>query len=153
MQWRVTELYGAQWRRRQQRAAKIVFYVCGFSDKRKFRVADIRFRQAALQGASGATRLHMICPQHCRAIETARPRTLRRAMASASAKMPRKTGVGVPGFLRSVCGLVGPSLSDLLTTNAHTSERNLFGQVRFSELEWWHLGAAVIPRHSMRVYI
>ena len=52
-----------------------------------------------------------------------------------------------PGFF-AVCGLVGPCLSDLLTTNAHTSERNLFGQVRFSELEWWHLGAAVTSKKS-----
>ena len=32
---------------------------------------------------------------------------------------------------------------DLLTPNAHTSERKLFGQIRFSELEWGHLGAAL----------
>jgi hypothetical protein len=36
-----------------------------------------------------------------------------------------------------------------LTTNAHTSERNLFGQVRFSELEWWHLGAADVRESRM----
>jgi len=38
--------------------------VWGFLNERKFRDADIRCRQAALQGASGATRPHMICPQY-----------------------------------------------------------------------------------------
>ena len=168
----------------------------------------------------------MICPQHFRAIETARPRALRRAMASASVKMPRRRVRVFPGFFGLSVGWWGPACPDLLTrarfrfvprggsgpavlresricrmpddflgdlaqfwgnlarcfagaarwggaragagpavpisgrirlpdppdpaknrallltTNAHTSERNLFGQVRFSELEWWHLGAA-----------
>ena len=71
--------------------------------------------------------------------ETARHRTLRRAMASASAKMPRTRVRVFPGIF----GLsVGPC-PDLLTTNADTSERNLFGNLRVSELEWGHLGAAL----------
>jgi len=42
------------------------------------------------------------------------------------------------GFLGLYVGLC----PDFLTTNAHTSERNLSYQVSFSELEWGHLGAA-----------
>jgi len=63
-------------------------------------------------------------------------------MASASVKMPRRRVRVFPGFFALSVGWWGPACPDLLTTNAHTSERNLFGQVRFSELEWWHLGAA-----------
>ena len=68
-----------------------------------------------------------------------RHRTLRRAMASASQRC-REDGCGC-SRVSSVC-LWGPACPDLLTSNAHTSERNWFGQVRFSELEWGHLGAA-----------
>ena len=95
----------------------------GYLNERKFRDADICRRHAALQGSSGATHPHMICPQlrnHSPPNQMARHQTLRRAMASASAKMPRRRVIW--GFF----GLsVGPC-SDLLTTNAHTSERNLF---------------------------
>jgi hypothetical protein len=54
-------------------------------------------------------------------------------------------GVGEDAAKTVVWGFFGLSVGlcpDFLTTNAHTSERNLYPQVSFSELEWGHLGAA-----------
>ena len=99
-------------------AAKMPRRLCilsgGFLNERNFRGADMRCRQAAMQGASGATRPHMISSlrNHSPPDVMARHRTLRRAMASALARMPRRrvlAGVFKSGvFLRSVCALWGP---------------------------------------------
>jgi hypothetical protein len=98
-----------QWRWRQQRCREdcVLFVFWWFSDR--VEVQRRCCQPAALQGAS---RPHMICPQHRCAITH---RTLRRAMTSASAKMPRRRFFW--GFL---CLSVGPC-PDFLTTNAHTS--------------------------------
>ncbi len=90
----------------------------GFLNERNFRGADMRRRQAAMQGASGATRPHMISSlrNHSPPDVMARHRTLRRAMASASAKMPR-TWAHSAGFLpKKVClfPILPPVVSALL---------------------------------------
>jgi len=70
-QWRVTELDGAQWRRRRRRCSE----ECVFWDdrpevqRRRVRRHHLCRRQAPLHGASGATRPRIICPQrHCASI-------------------------------------------------------------------------------------
>ena len=70
MQWRVTELYGAQWRRRRRRCREdgVSGYSGGFLTEWKCRDADTAASQAALQGASGARSPHMMLLQHRRAI-------------------------------------------------------------------------------------
>jgi len=64
IQWRVTELYGRNGVGGSEDDAKIV-YSRGFLTKWKCTDAD---SQAAWQGASGARRTHMMCPQHLCAV-------------------------------------------------------------------------------------
>jgi len=69
IQWRVTELYDARWRRRRRGCREdCVFYATDRQkvQRRKVRVHRLCRRPAALHGASGATRPQMECPQRRR---------------------------------------------------------------------------------------
>jgi len=124
IQWRVTELYGRNGVGGSKDAERMVYSVSsdGFLTERKCRDAGIccqpgglarRLWGAASANVMPATSSRDQSPPNTMACH----RTLRRAVASASAKMPRRRVFW--GFLWSVCGP-----SRFPDTNAHTSERN-----------------------------
>jgi len=144
IQWRITELYSAQWCRRRRRCREdCVFCVLwGFS----YRV-EVQQRQHCCQPGGLARRFWGKASAHdvpatslrndAPPNHMARHRTLRRAMASASPKMPRR---------RVFLGFLGLSVGpcpDLLTTNAHKSEGNSsfnsFARVRCRHIWRWPL--------------
>jgi len=71
-QWRVTGLYGAQWRRRRRRCREeCVLWADRLGvQRRRVRRHHLCRRQAPLHGVSWATRPQIICPQrHCASIQ------------------------------------------------------------------------------------